>query len=499
MNLTIGFKDILLASPLIALCLVAIIPILFKVVRGNREMPYVATLAIAFGGIFISSVLLAIFCSGHTTAFAQSLVFDGITMWGGLLAMASMAAALLVMFDSPATRGPQFSELSFFSLITLAGMLILVSANDLLSVFIGLETMSLPLYVMIAISKEQVLAKESAFKYFILGSFASAIFLFGISFIFGTAGTTYLSEILAKNAELLGSSKLYVVGVVLVSLGFCFKVSIFPFHAWTPDVYQGAPTSHTAFMSTSIKIVSFLAFLRLVLAVPLESSASVASNLLDLFQWLAVLTMLVGNVAACLQNNMKRMLAYSSIAHSGYIMVGLISAGVSETPSFGSTAMIFYFLSYAVMTLGSFAIVAALEKDENHELTVQELAGLPKKRPLLALSLLVFMLSLAGIPPMLGFFGKFYVFTSAIEQGLIWLAIWGVINSVISVYYYLRPVVIMFMVEGEADQAPRQLIATKTAIYTAAVLVIVLGIISGPIFKEIEASLIVPAQVSQNK
>ena len=268
-------------------------------------------------------------------------------------------------------------------------------------------------------------------------------------------------------------------------LGFCFKVSIAPFHAWTPDVYQGAPTPHTAYMATAIKTVSFAAFLRLIATKSLAGS----ENLLDFLQWLAVLTMIVGNVAAILQNNFKRMLAYSSIAHSGYLMIGLITTGISDDMPFGASGLIFYLAGYSLMTLGSFAIVALMEKSENSSINVDDLAGYAKKKPLMALCLTIFLLSLAGIPPTVGFFGKFYVFTAAIGEGLIWLALWGVINSVISVYYYLRPIVVMYMKDGNAEEAPYSMNATRTAIIVSAILVVFLGIVSGPIFALFERAL----------
>jgi NADH-quinone oxidoreductase subunit N len=269
----------------------------------------------------------------------------------------------------------------------------------------------------------------------------------------------------------------------MLVVGFCFKVSIAPFHAWTPDVYQGAPTPHTAFMATAVKVVSFAAFLRLIATKSLVGS----ENLQDFLQWLAVITMIVGNVAAVLQNNLKRMLAYSSVAHSGYLLVGLIATGVSNEMSFGASGVIFYLFAYSIMTLGAFAVVALIEKTENSNIAVDDLAGLAKRKPVIALCLTVFMLSLAGIPPTLGFFGKFYLFTAAIGEGLIWLALWGVLNSVISVYYYLRPVVVMYMREGDgAEDSPLVRVPTRIAIMVSAAAIVVLGIVSGPLFSAIE-------------
>ncbi|MBX2995556.1 MAG: NADH-quinone oxidoreductase subunit N [Bdellovibrionaceae bacterium] len=489
MTTTIGLGDLFSISPMIALFLASLIPITVKVLRGNVEQPPFATLIQGLGGILAAAILLlTVFVLRgqqlNPTAFANALVLDGVTVSVGLMTLLVSAGALLLMYDNPATRGNQFSELIFLALSSITGMLILVSAVDLLVVFIGLETMSLSLYMMIAISHEQKLSKEAALKYFILGGFASALFLYGVAFIFGTVGSTYLPQVIASTGALISSSRLFLFGITMVILGFCFKVSIAPFHAWTPDVYQGSPTPHTAFMATAVKAVSFAAFLRII-----ASNALVGSeNLFDFMQWLAVITMIVGNVAAILQNNFKRMLAYSSIAHSGYLLVGVITTGVSDDMSFGASSVIFYLVAYSLMTLGAFAIVSLMERDENHSISIDSLAGYARKRPLMALCLTVLMLSMAGVPPTLGFFGKFYLFTSAIGEGLLWLAIWAVLNSVISVYYYLRPIVVMYMKEGEAMDAGG-MFATRTAILVSSFFIVFLGLISGPLFEVIERTL----------
>lgn len=484
--MSIGLADILLVSPLIALFLSSLIPITIKVLRGNIEQAPMATLIQALGGVFAALILLIVVSGSGATAFANALVFDGVTTWMGSVALISGAGALMLMYDNQATNGTQFSELVFLTLGSIIGMLTLVSAVDLLMVFIGLEIMSLSLYLMIAMSHEQRLSSEAAIKYFVLGSFASAIFLYGIAFVFGSIGSTYLPQIISSTPQLIGSSRLFLFGITLLVLGFCFKVSIVPFHAWTPDVYQGAPTPHAAFMATAVKTVSFAAFLRIISTKVLIGS----ENLFDFLQWIAVLTMIIGNVAALMQNNFKRMLAYSSIAHSGYLLVGIITTGISDKMSFGASGVIFYLVAYSLMTLGAFAIVSLMERTEGHSLAIEEMAGFAKKRPLMAFCLTLFLLSLAGIPPLVGFFGKFYMFTAAMGEGLIWLALWGVLNSVISVYYYLRPIIVMYMKEGEADQAPHSLNATRIAIFVAAILVVFLGLASGPIFQVVEKALL---------
>lgn len=486
MNISIGISDILLISPLIALFVFSLIPITIKVLRGNVEQSPAATIIEALIGLTLTCGLLIVFGGSGKTAFNGQLVFDGLTQWMGLIAVVGAAGAMIMMYENPATKGKQFSELVFLAMNSILGMLILVSAVDLLIIFIGLELMSLSLYLMIAMSHEQKISKEAAIKYFVLGSFASAIFLYGISFIFGTAGTVNLIDLMDVSAGLVGTNKLYLFGIAFVVLGFCFKVSIAPFHAWTPDVYQGAPTPMTSFMATAVKTVSFAAFLRVLATKPLLGS----QNLFDVMQWLAVITMTVGNLAALVQTNFKRTIAYSSISHSGYLLVGIITAGVSQNSAFSAASVIFYLVGYGLMTMGTFAIISLIEKDENSVVQTEHLAGFAKKQPVLAICLTVFLLSLAGLPPTLGFFGKLYLFSSAVNEGLIWLSLWGVINSVISVYYYLRPIVMMYMREGDCDVADEGSYATTVLIVVSAILILTLGLASGPLFQMIEKSLV---------
>ena len=485
MNIIFGLSDVLLISPLIALFIFSLLPIAIKVLRGNIEQSPAATIIEALIGLTLAAGLLVVFGGSGKTAFNGQLVFDGLTQWMGLIAVVAAAGGLILMYENPATKGAQFSELVFLALNSIVGMLILVSAVDLLIIFIGLELMSLSLYLMIAMSHEQKISKEAAIKYFVLGSFASAIFLYGISFVFGTAGTVNLLDLMENSANLMATSKLFLFGVTFIIIGFCFKVSIAPFHAWTPDVYQGSPTPLTSFMATAVKTASFAAFLRLIATKPLVSS----QNLFEVMQWLAVITMTVGNIAALVQSNLKRTLAYSSISHSGYLLVGVITAGVSQNSACGAGSVIFYLLGYALMTTGAFAIVSMIEKNENSVIQTENLAGFAKKQPLLAFCFTVFLLSLAGLPPTLGFFGKLYLFSSAVNEGLVWLALWGVLNSVLSVYYYLRPIVMMYMRDGDCDIADEHSYATVVMIVIAAALVLILGLASGPLFQMIEKSL----------
>lgn len=485
MNISIGLADILLISPVIVLFLFSLIPLATKVLNNNKEQNPATTLISSLMGLGIAAGVLILFGGSDQTIFNHQLLFDGLTKWAGLVAIFSAAAGIILLYENPSTHFEQFSETVFLALSSVSGMLILISAINLITVFIGLELMSLSLYLMTAMSQEQKISKEAAIKYFVLGSIASAIFLYGVSFIFGSANTVNTTDLMQTAAVAIKTDKLFLFGMVFIVVGFCFKVSIAPFHAWTPDVYQGAPTPVTSFMATAIKTASFAAFLRIAATQAFQGS----QNLVDILQWLAVITMVVGNAAALIQTNLKRMLAYSSVAHSGYIFIGVITVGLSANSAYSAAAVLFYLLTYSAMTAGAFAILSMIEKSEDDFITVDGLAGFAKKQPALAFCFTIFLISMAGLPPALGFFSKFYLFGSAVNEGLIWLALWGVINSVIGVYYYLRPIVSMYMKEGNTDVSSNKLYASTVLVIAAAMFIVVMGIFSGPLFSMIERSL----------
>ena len=477
----ITIKDVALVSPLLAVFIASLFPIGAKVIRGNREQAPFITLFQALLGIGVAVALSMTYGADvSVSAFVGALKFDGAAKSMTIVVSLIAAFSLFISYGNINTKGSQFSEHVFLLLNTLVGMYVMIWANDLIIVFIGLEIMSLALYMLIALSREQKLAKEAAFKYFILGSLASAIFLYGVAFLYGSVGSTFFDQITQIAPSAIGSDSVFIMGALLALVGMLFKVSIFPFHSWTPDVYQGAPTSLTAFMSTGVKIASFAVILRLV------STGVIADGggIFEILQWLAVLTMLVGNIAAIVQDNFKRILAYSSVAHSGYILVGVIVTGLGVDANIGYSSTLFYLFTYAVVNVGLLTLVSSMESKEESTITVQDLRGLGQKKPVLSLVITVLLLSLAGIPPLAGFFGKFYLFAGAIDMGLYWLALWGVVNSVISVYYYLRPIVMMYMKEEEAGQeAVKPDLLSYLNIGITFGLVIVLGIFSGDLFQ----------------
>ncbi|MBU1698828.1 MAG: NADH-quinone oxidoreductase subunit N [Candidatus Eisenbacteria bacterium] len=333
----------------------------------------------------------------------------------------------------------------YFALLFLsaAGMILLASSTELLTLFLGLELLSFPVYILTAFLRKDAKSNEAGMKYFLLGAFSSAIFLYGAAMIYGATGQTDLMLALSSAAM----PKLLVVGIVLLLSGLLFKVASVPFHMWAPDVYEGAPTAVTAFMATAVKAAAFGALIR-ILIVTFPALAMVPLE--RIFWWLAVLSMTVGNFAALTQSNIKRMLAYSSIAHAGYILVGvtaLIASGSSEAVA----GILYYLLAYTFMNICAFGVVIALTEKGRERLEIHELGGVGWRRPGLGLAMIVAMVALSGIPPTAGFFGKYYIFQSAVKSGLLSLVIIGVLNSALSVYYYFRVLVAFYMKPSEGE------------------------------------------------
>ena len=374
--------------------------------------------------------------------FGGMFVHDGFTVFFTVLFCAIGVVSVLISWDYVKRLRLPAAEYYALLLSATLGMVVMAASNDLITVFLGLELMSLALYVMVGSRRGQLESNEAALKYFLLGAFASGFLLYGIALLYGATGSTDLRAIAAFMSDSpLSESPLFLVGALLLLVGFGFKVAAVPFHMWTPDAYEGAPTSVTAFMSAGAKAAGFAALLRV---------AGTALSVTDtdwrpLLSWIAAITMTVGNVSALLQNNVKRMLAYSSIAHAGYVLVAVAAGGTD-----GTAAAVFYLAVYSFMNLGAFGILAILGRDQDERVLVSDLAGLGFRQPLIGLAMTVFMISLGGIPPTAGFMGKIYVFGAALDAGMVPLVIAGVLNSVISVFYYLRITVAMYMTEEPA-------------------------------------------------
>jgi NADH-quinone oxidoreductase subunit N len=359
----------------------------------------------------------------------------------------------------------QHGEYFALLLLATAGMALLVSAVDMVMVFLGIEIMSIPIYVLAGFDRRRLRSNESALKYFLVGSFASALLLYGMALLYGATGHTDFEGIRAG----WDGSPFALAGLGLVLVGFTFKISSVPFHQWTPDVYEGAPTSVTAYMSVTVKTAAFVALLRVLTS---AFPAGGAEGVQPLLWTLAALTMVVGNVMAVIQDNLKRLLAYSSIAHAGYLLIGLVTA----TPD-AHAALLFYLLAYVFTNLGAFAVVIALADRGQDTDRIEQLAGLGERRPVLAALMTLFMVSLAGIPGTVGFMAKFHLFLAAVRGGQVVLTIVAVLTSVVGVYYYLRVPVMMYMHEPSAATVRREISSGEAAVLlVCAVAVLLLGI-----------------------
>ena len=380
------------------------------------------------------------------TSFADAVIIDRFGLFFTLLFCGASGLTLLMSMNYLEQTDIRTGEYYALILFCTAGMVLMATAADLIVLFLGLEVMSVAAYVLAGIWREQVRSNEAALKYFLLGAFATGFLLFGIALLFGATGGTTLAAVSTGLNTATGDQRtLLLAGMALLIVGFGFKVAAVPFHVWTPDVYEGSPTAVTALMATGIKAAAFAGFVRVFM----DTLGPVAIDWQGVLWVLAALTMTVGNVTALLQRNIKRMLAYSSIAHAGYLMVGMVAGGEA-----GGSALLFYLITYALMTLGAFAVVIALGRRGHPNENLDDYAGTAFKAPFLGLAMIVFMLSLAGFPPLAGFIGKVYLFSAAIKAGYVGLAVIGVLNSVVSVYYYAGVLVRMYMSEGGADVVP---------------------------------------------
>ena len=374
------------------------------------------------------------------------------------------ASVISVLLSISYLKAKKYFKPEYYALLLFAvfGMGCLIAGNDLLMFFLGLEVMAISLYALIGFLRHQTLTAEATLKYFLMGIFASAFLLMGIAFLFGSGGSTNLQLLSERLPAIINSPDRYfcLFGMALLLIGFGFKLASVPFHFWAPDVYEGAPTPITTLLATAVKIASFAAFLKISIFV-FQAAGGIWLQIISV---LSVLTMLVGNIAAISQNNLKRMLAYSSIAHAGYLLVGFPT--LVRNPGEAAQAITFYFIAYILMTAGAFTIIALLDLGEKDQLDIKYLAGLGKKRPILALSFSLFLLSLLGVPPTIGFFGKYYLFLTAMKSGLVWLVVAALINTAISAYYYLRPIVVMYFMPEKGNETLAPLPMTMLMILT---------------------------------
>jgi NADH-quinone oxidoreductase subunit N len=389
------------------------------------------------------------------------------------------AVTCLLSIDYIKKYGVYFGEYYILIQISVLGMMCMAGAKDLFMIFLGLEIMSVSFYALAGLNRKRLNANEASLKYFLLGAFATGFTVYGIALIYGAVHSTSIDSITAQFPSLSGNI-LFLAGVLLFFIGFSFKIAAFPFHMWVPDVYQGSATTIAGLFSTGGKAAAFSAIIA-------SLSALFGGSLHIFLPYLAVisvLSMLFGSIVAIAQDNIKRMLAYSSIAHAGYLIIGLASGN-----HMGIAGVVFYLIAYTFMNLGAFGIVSLIEGKDETNLNINSYAGLSEKSPMLALLLSVFMFALAGLPPFAGFFGKYYVFISAVKANITWLAVIGVLSSAISVYFYIRIVVLMYFKESQSEFTVQYSSIGLLAVFISFLLVILLGIVPGSVINLISSFL----------
>jgi NADH-quinone oxidoreductase subunit N len=474
--------DFRLLAPLLVVVTWATVLLLvdvFAVPEGRKKIT--GYLAIA-GFVVAALTALPLWNVGGST-FSGMIALDNYALtltWIFLLVGALSIAMSLNYLPRQGIEQGEFYPLIMFAV---AGMILMAQGTDLIVLFLGLETLSITLYILTGFAYPRLTSEEAAMKYLVLGAFAAGFFVYGIALIYGAIGTVNLNgitEYLARQTLVGEDQTLLLIGAGLVLIAFAFKVALVPFHMWTPDVYEGSPTPVAAFMSVGTKGAALAALLRI-----LQSMPTLEAYWLPVLAALAAATMIIGNLGALAQTNVKRMLAYSSVGHAGYILLGVIVSS-----NFAAQAFLFYLLTYALTNLGAFAVVIALEQRGELAWSLDDFAGLFQRQPMLAVAMAVFMFSLAGVPPTAGFMAKFYVFTAAWEGGLGWLALVGVLSSAVAAFFYLRVVVRMFMQEPVRDVELSLNRGLTFNIGLAAIATLLIGLIPTPVIFLIERSLV---------
>ena len=487
--------NLTLILPELIVALAAVVVMIVDAFSHPRQRLVTGTLSLlALLAAGAASIWLWVARPLTSTAFNGMIVLDEFRLSFTMIFIIVAFLTLLIATIWIETEHLPAGEFHSLLLFATAGMMLMASAGDLVIVFLGLEILSIATYVLAGFRRTDTRSNESSLKYFILGSFASAFLLYGIALIYGATatntlpGTTNIATIAARLDQSLYPPLLFA-GIAMMLVGFGFKIATAPFHVWTPDVYEGAPTPITAFMAAGPKAAGFASFMRVFLfGFPIVTGVATTAGFahaawVGALAIMAALTMTIGNVVAIVQNNVKRMLAYSSIAHAGYALVGFVAAGAAVDPAQRNaavTAVIFYLLTYAVMNMGAFAIVTIIARKGDLRNEVEDYNGIGFKSPVLAFSLSIFLLSLLGMPLTAGFMGKIMVFSAAVNQGYVWLVVLGVLNTAISAYYYLRLIIVMFFRERTAAwDAPRIPASVAVALILTILGVFYLGLFPG--------------------
>ncbi len=468
------FKPIINLSvigPEIIIFITALIVLVIGLFPNIRKWAF----PVAFLGLILSFYDIYYLWNRNRVGFDGAVLADNFALMFDLIFLIGTLLTLLLsgnLINQYSRTAGEYLSLILFATV---GMMLMASSSDLLIIFLGLETLSISLYILAAFRRDRPDSLEAGLKYFLLGAFTTGFLLYGIALVYGATGTTNIYLILNNITRgTIETGSLFYIGIILIIVGLGFKAAVVPFHMWVPDVYEGSATPVTAFMSAGVKGATFAVLLRIFIS----RFSPIGSQLVEILEILAILTMTVGNVIALVQDNIKRMLAYSSIAHAGYILIGFTALSLKS--EIAVISIMYYIMIYTFMNIGAFGVVIYLEKSKEEILKISDYAGLGFKKPFAAMSMTLFMLSLAGIPPTAGFMGKFYIFNSAVQSGLIGLTVIGVLNAVISVYYYLKIIVFMYMKKAELDFS----YLTSKPVTSFSILISVAGVIYLGIFPQ---------------
>jgi len=462
--------DLISLAPVLVLSVFTMLVMLMDLFIGKNKS---ALVFVALTGLLLAAVSSFAKTDWPVSSFGGSYVVDHMSVFFTMIFCLSSGLAILLSVEYNKRENIRVGEYYSLIMFCTVGMIILASSTDLIMIFLGIEIVSICLYVLAGIRRGDTRSNEAALKYFLLGAFATGFLLYGMTLLYGSTGTTKLAGIAeALNHSDVLSQPILMMGVVLLVAGFGFKVASVPFHMWTPDVYQGAPTPVTAFMAVGPKAAAFAAFFR-VFTTAMPELAPTWEMLLSI---VAIITMFVGNLGAIMQTNIKRLLAYSSISHAGYILIAIIAKG-----SLATSALLYYMLAYTFMTFGVFSIVILIGRKGKENLELEDYSGLGFQAPLLGLAMSIFLLSLGGLPPLAGFVGKFYIFQAALNEGYVTLVVLAVLNSAISFYYYLRVIVFMYMKEPKGELQISLTPITLLVIIIGVLGTLQLGLFPGPV------------------
>ena len=485
-------NDLVFASPFLLLSAFACALLLLDAFARTASRAFLCPLAVASCVLTLGAVAYLWPAVGDQgkSIFAGMLLVDRFSLF--VTATALLGGALSMLLAPGFLREHRFDygELYPLVLFAIAGASVMVSASDMVTLFLGLETMSLAVYVLTGSWRTNARSAEGAMKYFLMGAFASAILLYGMALVYGSTGTTSLAAVDRAAAAMKEGDAILVIGMVMILVAFVFKVGAVPFHMWAPDAYQGAPTPITAFMAAVVKAAAFAAALRILMtSFPAPGLRTTGNGWVYLLSGVSGITMIFANLVAMRQDNVKRMLAYSSVAHAGYLLLGVVAVGVVGAEA--RTALLYYLLAYTFTTVGAFGVVAWIGSRGNERLLIDDWSGLASRHPAMALAMTVFLLSLGGFPPTAGFFGKFYLFKAAMQRSELYpLVFVGVASSIVSVYYYLRVVMAMYFRPAHNPPEPIRSNTLTWALALSALGVLLLGLLPGPALQLAGASLL---------